>query len=552
MMNGPIYLVLNRLARRALILLLGCCGHTLVAAEEFVSRLFADHMVMQRDMPVPVWGWAEPSEQISVTIDQQTLVATADAAGKWMVRLAPMAVGAPRHMTVKGSHTTAEIADILLGEVWICSGQSNMAWPLKQAKNGKDEVAAADHPEIRLFSVPFSMAPKGPQEHLPKNNPKVPSENVWQVCSPTTAGEFSAVGYFFARDLQPQVQVPIGLISNAVGGSFIEAWISHDAFIADPDFRAVAEYWDGLANFAENTPEGKKQMAELIAQYEAKQVEAKAQGQPPLWPPTYGGPLKNSAYAGTLSNAVLNPLMPYAIKGVLWYQGEAQYMRMFEYRDSFPLLIEDWRKRWGQGDFPFLFVQLPNFGPARPEPDSGGSAIIRESQLMALHEPHTAMAVSIDVGEANSIHPLNKQDVGHRLAVAARGTVYGEKIVYSGPLYRAMKVEGSSIRISFDHVGSGLDAKGGELKQFTIAGADMKFVWATAQIDGDTVVVHADGVPTPVAVRYAWASNPDGCNLWNRDGLPASPFRTDVSAPGERSPFFKAKLKKPFTLMPEK
>ncbi len=519
-------------------------------------------------MQVPVWGWAEAGEKITVSIDQQTKTCTADPAGKWMVRLDPMETGTPRKMTVKGKSGALEITDILLGEVWLCSGQSNMAWPLKQAMNGQQEVAEAIYPEIRLFDVPNAMDSKVPLERLQNNNPIVQKNYcIWRPCSPDTAKDFSAVAYFFGRDLHQALHVPVGLINNSVGGSPIVAWISHSALMADSDFKVVAQYFDGLAHYVENTPKGKRDLEARSAEYDAKQAEARAKDKPPLWPPKYLGPVKSWGFGCSLFNALINPLIPYGMRGAVWYQGEAEWQWMYEYRGIFPVLIKDWRSRWGQGAFPFLFVQLPNWSNPSPEPDSGGWALIRESQLATLKLPNTGMAVTIDVGEAASIHPIDKQDVGERLSLAARGVVHGEKIVYSGPIYREMKVEGHSIRLSFDHVGSGLmvgkksalqptvEDQAGPLKRFAIAGEDNKWVWGDARIDKNTVVVSSPAVPKPVAVRYAWANNPEGCNLYNKDGLPASPFRTDTTQPGpstQMGAFYKSKLEKGFSLTPVK
>ena len=545
----------------AALLALACCG---VGAQERLSQLFSDHMVMQRGMRVPVWGWAEPGETITVSIDAQTQVAVANAAGKWMVRLDPMQTGAPRQMTVKSRTETIEVNDILLGEVWLASGQSNMEWKLKQARDGPKEVAGSSDPQIRLFNVPKAIAPKAPVDRLPAAHPQIKNMNAWLPSSPDTAGEFSAVAYFFARNLRQSLNVPVGIISNAVGASAIEAWISHGAYLADPDFKVVPEYYEGLANYVENTAAGQKELAEVTAQYDAKQAALKAGGKPLKWPPRYPAPLHSLGYASTLYNAVVHPLAPYAIRGVIWYQGEAQSERMYEYRGIFPLLIKDWRHRWGQGNFPFVFVQLPNWARPNTEPDPGGWAFLRESQLLTLKAPNTAMAVTIDVGEANNIHPANKQDVGQRLALAARGLAYSAPITYSGPIYRTMTAEGNSIRLSFDHVGRGLmvgkkngadpviEDMEGHLTHFAIAGDDMKFVWADARIDRDAVVVSSRSVSKPVAVRYAWANNPDGCNLYNRDGLPASPFRTDESRPTAMGEFFRSRLDKGLTLRPRK
>ena len=542
-----------------LVLSLACCC---AGAQERLARLFSDHMVMQRGMPVPVWGWVEPGETITVTIDAQTKTAKANDAGKWMLRLDPMQPGAPRKMTVKNQAGTIEVNDILVGEVWLASGQSNMAWPLKQARNGAKEVAASANPLIRLFNVPSGLSPKAPADRLPAGNPLAKNMNAWLPASPATTSEFSAVAYFFARDLQQKLNVPVGVIANAVDGSPIEAWISHDGLFADPDFKVVAEYYDGMANFVENTAAGKQQLADMTAQYEAKQVSLRASGQPPMWPPKYTGPLQSAAFGSTLYNALINPLLPYGIRGVIWYQGEAQWQRMYEYRGIFPLLIRDWRARWGQGDFPFVYVQLPNFGRPSAEPEPGGWASLREAQLLTLKVPNTAMAVTIELGEPNNVHPYNKLDVGQRLALASRGLVYGEKITYSGPIYRSMKVEGGAVRLAFDHVGQGLmvgkktgaeptvEDKEGKLNRFAIAGEDMKFTWAEARIENGTVVVSSPTVPKPVAVRYAWADNPDGCNLYNKDGLPASPFRTDESKPQVMGDYYRNRLSKGFVVTP--
>ena len=538
-----------------------CCSY----AQEFVSRIFSDHMVMQRGMPVPVWGWVDPGEVVTVSIDGQTKTAKANGSGKWMVRLDPMQAGAPRKMTVTGKSGTVEINDILLGEVWVASGQSNMAWLLKHTRNGPQEIASAANPDLRFFNVSNAMAPKAPSERLPVANPQIANMNVWLTSSPATVADFSAVAYFFARDLQRALRVPVGIISSSVGFSPIEAWISRDALMADANFKAVVEYYDGITNYVENTPTGRKELAELTTQYDARQAQLKASGKPLMWPPKYLAPLDSYDYATTFYNAKIHPLIPFAIRGVIWYQGEAQANRMYEYRSILPLLIKDWRVRWGEGEFPFIYVQLPNWATPNREPDPGGGwALIRESQLMTLQTPRTGMAVTIDVGEGPNIHPSNKQDVGARLALAARGVAYDEKIVYSGPIYRSMSVEGHVARISFNHVGSGLMAgkkvgldptaedPAGVLKRFAIAGEDLKFVWADAAIDKDTVVVSSPSVPKPVAVRYAWENNPEGANLYNRDGLPASPFKTDESKPVPSAAFFKSKIQKGYALQPSK
>ncbi len=519
-------------------------GFDLFAGIE-LSKLFSDHMVMQRNIPVPVWGWAEPGEEITVTIDKQEKKAVAGKDGKWMVKLDPMDVGAPRKMSVKGKTDTLEFNDILLGEVWICGGQSNMEWKLIVAKNGKEEVAAADHPDIRIFQVGNGTTPDGPVERLKDHYNPGEYKCSWQVCTPKSIGSFSAVGYFFGRDLQQTLKVPVGLIWNAWGATPAESWISREVLMADPEMKFMIERWDKTVQFAQ-TPEGKKELEEVFAEYDTKQKEARAKGEWFWRSDAYQEPLKKLSCPGTFFNGRVNPLIPYAIRGVIWYQGEGNTGMGYAYRNLFPLVIKDWRKRWNQGDFPFLFVQLANWSGGFPkDPQQSEWAELRESQHKTLSLPNTAMAVAIDIGEAGNIHPANKQDVGKRLALAARATVYGEKIEYSGPIYREMKVEGNSIRLSFDHVGGGLVAKEGELKQFAVAGADKKFVWAKAKIDGDTVVVSNDEVSNPVAVRYAWATNPAGCNLYNKDDLPASPFRTDDWTGVTTGKNYKSQLDKP-------
>ena len=535
-----------------------------VAALE-ISGIFTDHMVLQRRMNVPVWGWARPGEEVTVIIDRQTKTTMTDDQGKWRVKLDAMETGAPRKMIIRGEADSIEFNDILVGEVWIASGQSNMDWPLSQARNGKQAIAAADLPEIRMFNLNRGGTPaskNGPSERIldgSRNSKKY--KETWQICTPVSAKDnFSAVAFFFARDLQAALHVPIGIISNSVGGSAVEMWISRDAFEADPDFKAATQFFDRLVEYGQ-TPAGQADVKANYDAYEAKQAEAKAQGKLPLWPPHAGGAPKKDAFTCRWFDSRIHPLIPFAMRGVIWYQGEAQtyvpgdrqglYPR--DYEAMFQLLIKDWRTRWGEGDFPFLFVQLPNWsGPAKSPADVSSWTTIRQAQLKTLSVPNTAMAVTIDVGDAALMHPLDKEPVGARLALAARATVYGEKLEYSGPIYREMKIEGGAIRLFFDHIGGGLEARGGELKQFAIVGKDRKWVWAKAVIDGDTVIVSSPDVPAPTMARYAVATNPSGCNLYNKQGLPASPFMTYTSPSIERCAYYKWKLTEPLTLLPAK
>lgn len=644
----------------ALFLALVSCAR----AEERLAKLFTDNMVLQRDLKIPVWGWADAGTKVTIKIKDQEATATADEKGLWKAELKPMEAGGPFEMTVAGKNTVT-LKNILVGDVWICSGQSNMEWGMWGTKNSKEEIDAAKFPQIRLFTVQKAISP------TPKDDCNAAA---WAECSPESVGGFSAVGFFFGRHLNQNVKVPIGLIHTSWGGTPAEAWTSKEALAKLPDYQGAME---ALDKSADNLPalmkeyEGKldewrkaveaadpgtknpdkawfkpetdtaawkaidlpnhwekaglpdfdgvvwfRKEVDVPAEWAGKELElnlgpiddaditwfngakvgsmdvwnavrkykvpgelvkagknmlavrvldtggpggiygkpeqlslvlpgtadAKPVSLAGAWTFTPGMNLKdiparpapppaiNNQNAPTaLYNAMISPLLPYAIKGAIWYQGESNAGRAFQYRSLFPAMITDWRTRWGQGNFPFFFVQLANFMGAKPEPGESAWAELREAQRMTLSLPNSGMAVIIDIGEAGDIHPKNKQDVGLRLALAARGVAYGEKIEFSGPSYKEMKIEDGKIRLTFEHLGTGLEAKGGgPLKSFAIAGEDKIFVWADAKIDGETVVVSSEKVAKPVAVRYAWADNPEGCNLYNKEGLPASPFRTDT------------------------
>lgn len=447
-----------------------------VAAEVWVPSVIGDNMVLQQGVKVPVWGKATPEEGVAVTLAEQSASAVADEAGQWTVQLGPFEAGGPHKMTITGKNTLT-FSNILVGEVWVCSGQSNMQWAVAVSKDAEQEIAAADYPSIRLFQA----------ERNPADQPRDNVNGRWVACSPETVPGFSAVGYFFGRQLHRELEVPIGLINSSWGGTAAEWWTSRPALETDPELRPILERAD----------------------------KAEAQGS-----------AEAHRRPGALYNGMIAPLIPFAIRGVIWYQGESNAGRGYQYRKLFPIMIRDWRTNWGQGDFPFLFVQLGNYQQTPEQPGESAWAELREAQLMTLSLPNTGMATTIDIGEADDIHPKNKQDVGKRLALAALNIAYDRDVVYSGPIYESMEIEEDTIRLHFKHVGGGLVAKGGDLKGFAIAGADRKFVWADAEIDGDTVVVRSDQVKEPVAVRYAWADNPE-CNLYNEAGLPASPFRTD-------------------------
>lgn len=506
-------LVADVLVLTALVVGLSVVTASSAVADVKLPAVLSDGMVLQRGMTVPVWGTAEPGEKVTVTFQDQQLSTRTGPAGRWRVNLKPLDPGGPFTMTVGGSNTIT-VQNVLVGDVWVCSGQSNMAWPLQRSADAERHIAEANHPNIRLFGVKNVVA----------EEPLTDTEGTWQACTPDTARGFSAVGYFFGRALHRELGVPIGLIGTHWGGTPAEAWTSRPRLESNPAFEPLLQRWDTiLANY----PKAKRDFDRRLARWERAARRARAEGaQVPGRPRPPTGP-DSPWRPASLFNGMIAPLIPYAIKGAIWYQGESNAGRAYQYRKLFPAMIRSWRKAWGQGRFPFLFVQLANFRAVKEEPADSDWAELREAQLRTLFLPRTAMAVIIDIGEADDIHPRNKLDVGKRLALAALGKAYGEDVVYSGPIYESMTIEGSKIRLDFAHVGGGLVAKGGEpLKGFAIAGHDGKFVWADAKIEGDTVVVWSDHVPRPVAVRYAWADNPV-CNLYNAEGLPASPFRTD-------------------------
>ncbi len=484
-------------------------------ADVRLPAVIADNMVLQRGEKVPIWGWAAPGEEITVSAGWLSMgwTVTADRDGKWRFEMTPPKAGGPHEMTLRGKNTVA-IKNILVGEVWVCSGQSNMQWSVKQSANAEQEIAAANLPNIRLFSVQRKVA----------DQPQSDCVGSWQACSPETIADFSAVAYFFGRELHNELNVPIGLIHTSWGGTPAEAWTSREVLEAEPDAAPILQrYDDAVAKY----PQARQEYEQKVAEWEKAAQEAKAEGKnPPPRPGAPFGPGHPHAPAG-LYNAMIAPLIPYGVAGAIWYQGESNAGRAYQYRKLFPAMITNWRHDWGRGDFPFLFVQLANFMAAKPEPGDSAWAELREAQLLTLALPNTGMAVIIDIGDANDIHPKNKQDVGKRLALWALARTYGRNITYSGPIYKLMRTEANKIILHFNHIGGGLIANGGEpLKGFAIAGADRKFVWADAKTDGNAVVVSSDKVAEPVAVRYAWADNP-ACNLYNKEGLPASPFRTD-------------------------
>lgn len=617
-----------------------------------LPRLVSDSMVLQRDTPVKIWGWASAGEAVTISFNKKTYHATTDASGKWQTVLAATKAGGPYTMEISGSNKLL-LKDILMGDVWVCSGQSNMELPMSRVIDRyPNEIATANNAKIRLFNAPKTYSFTDANTDF--------NAGSWITTTPQSILNFTAVGYFFAKSLYEKYHVPIGLINVSLGGSPAEAWLSEDALQEFPAYLQTAnKYKDG--NLVKQTMQSDaaasndwytklwqsdKGMQETVKWYEPnynssnwatmnipglwddqglkntlgvvwfrKEVDIPASmlNKPVLlrlgtiidrdsvyvngkfvgttgyqYPPRKytipagilhegknnitirvinyagkGGFTKEKPYKliadndvvdisgkwqyqlGTtaqpipgsttfqyqpegLYNGMIAPLLNYRIKGVIWFQGESNTGRAGEYTKLFSKVITTWREKWQQGNFPFLFVQLANYMEAKKQPSESGWAALRDAQRRTLAVPNTAMAVTIDIGEWNDLHPLNKQDVGKRLALAAQRLAYNDKkIVYSGPLYESMQTEGNKIILTFSNTGSGLIAKDGKpLAQFAIAGSDQKFVWANAVIENNKVVVSAPGIEHPVVVRYAWADNPEGANLYNKEGLPASPFTT--------------------------
>jgi sialate O-acetylesterase len=624
-------------------------------AQVKLPRLISDGMVLQRDIPLKIWGWAAPGEKVVVNFNHKTYHATTGNDGKWTVLMQPVKSGGPFQMRIDARNHLV-INDILVGDVWLCSGQSNMVLPMERVKEKyPDEIANANYPQIRNFFIPTIADLTGLHQDLPPGK--------WMVASPDNVMSFGAASWFFAKTLYQKYRIPVGIINSSVGGTPIEAWISEDGLKEFPGYlQAAAKYKDtALVNRINRTAF----TAAAAFNQPNKQNDKGLSGEKPWYDTTYtavswhtlmipgywadqgihglngvvwyrkeidipremagtaaklymgrivdadqlyvngvmvgattyqypprrytvapgllkpgkniivvrvinysgkGGFVPDKPYyllAGghrmdlrgdwqfkvgqvfepvrlpqsvsvqnqptSLFNAMIAPLINYKVKGFLWYQGESSTARPEEYGHLLPALIADWRKLWQQGDVPFVYAQLPNFMEAQYIPAESQWAVVREGQLKALSVPHTGMAVTIDAGEWNDVHPLDKKDVGERLALAAEKVAYhDDKVVYSGPVYQSAVIDNNHIILSFSNTGSGLVAKGDEgLSYFAIAGADKRFVWAKAVMQGDKVVVWNDKIAHPLYVRYAWADNPDGANLYNKEGLPASPFRTD-------------------------
>ncbi|MCX8036534.1 MAG: DUF1080 domain-containing protein [Candidatus Sumerlaeia bacterium] len=488
---------------------LGLCLIVLAAlsarAEVRLPHLLSDGMVLQQGAPIRIWGWADEGEQVAVQFLNQTDTTIASR-GKWMITLQPVKAGGPYELTVYGKNTPKPIVikDVYVGEVWVCSGQSNMQWALSQVENAEQHIAAAKNPNLHLFYVP----------RVKSDVPLDDTSATWKVCTPESARDFSAVAYFFGRDLQKALGVPVGLIHTCWGGSPAEVWCKESVLASNPLLKPILDnYAAAQANYEK-----------AKAAYDAAKSKAKKDGKPAAQPPR--APWKPCE----LYNGMIAPLLPYSIKGAIWYQGESNAGRAQEYRVLFPAMIQNWRRDWNCGEFPFLAVQLAPFMAVKDQPSESNWAELREAQFLATKVlPNVGLAVITDVGDPNDIHPKKKEPVGARLALAARGIAYGEKIEYSGPVFKSLRASGNRLVLSFDHVGKGLESRGGPLKGFAIAGEDGKWVWADAEIKGKTVVVSAAGVAKPVAVRYGWADCPV-VNLWNKDGLPACPFQARLTA----------------------
>lgn len=501
---------------------------TAARADVRLPKIFGSHMILQRDKPIRVFGWATEGEKITVEINGKTAMTTGGADGRFRVDLPAMKADGKAHsLTIEGNNKIV-LTDVLLGEVWICSGQSNMEWRLSSSLNSNEEIAAANFPNIRLFDVPGHIKAPTPNEDTP---------GTWKICTPDTAASFSAVGYFYGRKLNQETGVPIGLIGTNWGGTRIEPWTPPIGFEQVPELK---DYVDNLNGLDPTTAQGKVNHEKYLTQVASWSKEARKALEAGL---TFGDPprmnLKPKGGATTIYNGMVHGLAPFSVRGAIWYQGESNAGDGLRYYHMKRALVAGWRTVFENPELSFYWVQLANFQQPTDNPGGGGWGPVREGQRMALDIPHTGMAVIIDIGEARDIHPKNKQDVGTRLARWALRDHYGKQIVPSGPLYKSQMIAGGKITISFDHIGGGLmigkkagllptsEVSNGTLNRFAIAGEDRKWHWAEAKIVGNTVVVSAADVKAPVAVRYGYESNPVGSNLYNKEGLPASPFRTD-------------------------
>jgi sialate O-acetylesterase len=474
-------------------------------------------MVLQRDQAVPIWGTADPGEAVTVSFNGQVRNTTADATGRWLIRLQRLkATTTPSVLIIEGKNKI-ELQDILVGEVWLVAGQSNMQWRLSETTNGAEAIAAANHPTIRLFNVSRQVAFKHEKPPL----------GIWRACSPESVKEFSAAGYYFGVELQKELNVPIGLINSSYGGSQAEAWTPVEYLLASADLKPTVDrtkIWD------EERQRVRVQYDAAIRQWREETYIARAADAIPRPSPSVPDALREYRVASSIYNGMIEPLIPFAIRGALWYQGESNEARAQQYGILLPVMIKSWRERWGEGDFPFGIVQLPNYRATKDDPADEAWSHLREAQrLTAASVPRAGLIVTIDLGEARDIHPRNKLDVGKRMARWALVDVYKQKILKSGPVFQRAAISGSKIIVTFSEAGTGLKlGRGTKPEEFAIAGADRKWYWAEAKVVGrNRVEVWSPQVPQPVAVRYAFNNNPRNPNLTNDTGIPAGPFRTD-------------------------
>lgn len=479
---------------------------TWAQADVKLPNIFGSHMVLQQGQKNKVWGLAESGEAITVTIENQSQQAKAGSDGKWQVALDSIPAGGPYTLTVKGKNEI-KFEDVLVGEVWICSGQSNMQWSVDVANDPDLEKASARFPRLRLITVP-NVGTQEPQSDF---------KGQWQACTPETVGKFSAVGYFFGRQLHQTLDTPVGLINNAWGGSACEAWVRRDLLAADQQYQPLLERWKQMEASFETLSTKANLTDEEKNKLESQNGLRRLMG--------------GNARPANIYNGALKPTIGYGIRGAIWYQGESNAGRAYQYRELFPLMIKNWRDEWGQGDFPFYWVQLADFMAEKSEPADSAWAELREAQTMTMSKlPNTGEAVIIDIGEGKDIHPKNKQDVAKRLARWALAEVYKTPgITCRSPLYKSMEKQGNKVVLTFDHVAGGwrpFDVN--DPRGFAIAGADKKFVSANAKIvDNNKIEVWSDKIAEPASVRYAWADNPV-CNMYSAAGLPLTPFRTDT------------------------
>lgn len=479
-----------------------CCMVSFANAETKLPNIFSDGMVLQQGQENKIWGRDNPGQAIAIAIGDHQLSVTTDAAGNWSAKLPALPVGGPHILTVAGSSARI-VRDVLVGEVWVCSGQSNMQWWVKASNDPDLEKIAANFPKIRMINFPQV----GAQEPIWSHD-----DRKWQVCSPETIDDFSAVGYYFARQLHQTTGVPIGMINNAWGGSACEAWINRDVLNASPRFQRLMDNWKA----------NETRHQELNTKTDRNEQEEKDFK-------NLGNNMRGNQRPANIYNGVLKSHLGYGIRGAIWYQGESNAGRAYQYRDLFPLMIQNWRDEWGQGDFPFYWVQLADFMAEKSEPADSAWAELREAQTMTMDRlPNTGQAVIIDIGEGKDIHPMNKVDVGRRLARWALAKQYNIPIEYQSPRYASMQEDGDGIVLTFNHIPNGwrpFDVN--EPVGFTIAGEDKKFYPAEAKIlDGGKIRVSSSKVSKPMSVRYAWADNPI-CNMYSKAGLPLTPFRTD-------------------------